>query len=128
MSSDCPPEDALPTNGIVYRLTEKESITDGDFLSYREIYPHKHWDGVPECVACGVSIYTDIAGIERLIKRVPGKKKRKPKKIIMGSLKPQHGRMKNTPSQTHHSHHTWWIPLDQKPWEIFQFIDLMENS
>jgi hypothetical protein len=127
LPEDCPPEDAIPTEGIVYRLAERTSFDERDFLSKREEYPNKQWDGVPECIAGGVSLYTEIAGIERLWRLIPAKR-RKRKKVIQGNLQAQHGKMKNTPSKLHKSHHTWWIPVDAKPWEEFELIVLKEDK
>lgn len=130
LPNECPPDDAIPTNGVVYRLASRKNFDESDFLSYREMYPDGHWDGVPECIACGLSVFTEIAGIERLLRRVPGKKRSKShkvKKVIEGKLTPKHGKMKNTPSTTHKSHHTWWIPVGEEPWKVFRLIELPED-
>jgi hypothetical protein len=125
LPSDCPPEDAISANGLVYRLVDKVNFDEQDFFSYRELYPERQWDGITECVAGGISIYTDIEGIHRLRRRV---KSMRHKKLIAGQLEPTHGKMKHTPSETHISHHTWWIPLEAKPWEVFELIQNEDND
>lgn len=115
LPQNCPPDDAVETQGIVYRLVKQRSITPEDFLSYRELNPDKLYD-LSECIVGGISIYTELEGVQKLQSKVPAMKKRK---IAKGFLQPQHGKMKNTPSETHPSHNTWWIPLDEKPWEVF---------
>lgn len=119
LPDDCPPEDAIFSNGVVYRLANKPNFDENDFLSYRELYPYRQWDGISECVAGGISIYTDIEGIKRLKRRV---KAMRDKPILKGELKENHGKMKNTPSETHPSHHTWWIPIGVDAPALFQVI------
>ena len=125
LPNDCPPEDADLTSGQVYRLADKADFDEHDFLSYRELYPERQWEGVTECVAGGISVYTDIEGIRQLRRRVKSMRR---KKVISGILTPNHGKMKHTPSETHPSHHTWWIPTDEKPWRAFQLVQLNEDD
>lgn len=119
----CPPDDALPAHGLVYRLVNKINFDSKDFLSRREEKPDGEWD-VSECVAGGVSIYTELHGIKRLQEMVPAMRR---KKITKGILDAKHGKMKNTPSQTHSSHYTWWIPTDSQPWKVFQLVNLSDT-
>jgi hypothetical protein len=125
LPDDCPPEDAIPTIGQVYRLADKNNFDENDFLSHRELHPEREWEGVSECVAGGISVYTELEGILRLRRRVKSMRR---KKVISGVLEPKHGKMKHTPSETHPSHHTWWIPLDEKPWRVFRVIELNEDD
>lgn len=125
LPDDCPPEDAISTNGLVYRLADKINFDEHDFLSYRELYPSRQWEGVSECVAGGISIYTNIEGVHRLKRRV---KTMKHKPILKGFLTPTHGKMKHTPSETHPSHHTWWIPEDETPWDVFKVVQDEDNE
>ena len=126
---DCPPNDAEPTNGVVYRLAVDENFGEKDFLSFREMFPDGHWNGVSECISCGVSVFTDIEAVEQMISRVPGKKhgRKKFKFAFKAILTSKLGKMKNTPSKFHKSHHTWWIPYGEKPWEIFELVDLPKD-
>ena len=125
LPENCPPDDAIPTNGVVYRFAGRKNFDERDFLSYREIYPEKEYDS--ECIASGISIFTERAGIDRLLKRIPAKRRRR-KRVIKGILKPEYGKMKNTPSYTHKSHHTWWLTLETTPWLEFKIIDSEENN
>ncbi|MDZ4763892.1 MAG: hypothetical protein SGI73_05015 [Chloroflexota bacterium] len=121
LPDDCPPENAAPTTGTVYRLAYKADFNEKDFLSYKE--EGKKWN-VAECTASGISVYTEIEGIKQLFRRVKSARR---KKVLRGVLKPQHGKILNTPSDTHNSHHTWWIPADERPWEAFEVVELPED-
>lgn len=52
LPDDCPPDDAYPTNERVYRLADKADLDEQDFLSYRERYPEREWEGVSEWYLC----------------------------------------------------------------------------
>jgi hypothetical protein len=100
--NDCPPEDAHANQITVYRLINGESPTAHDFLSYKE--EGRGFDD--ECIASGLSVYTEMAGIEALKRKI---KKLKDRKVIAGTFQSDWGVLKNTPSNLHLSHHTWWL-------------------
>ncbi|MCA0458055.1 MAG: hypothetical protein LCI00_29075 [Chloroflexi bacterium] len=129
LPSDCPPDDAIPTSGVVYRLAVDKNFGEKEFLSFREINPDRDLEGISECVMCGISVYTDIEAVKKMLSRVPAKR-RKHKKFnfaFKAHLTPKMGKMKNTPSNFHKSHHTWWFPYGEKPWEIFKLVDLSKD-
>jgi hypothetical protein len=101
---------------------KKVDFDEKDFLSYKE--EGRKWDGVVECTVSGISIFTDIEGIKQLFRRV---KSTRNKPILRGVLTPEHGKMLHTPSGTHQSHHTWWIPIDVAPWETFEVMELTDE-
>lgn len=65
---NCPPEDADVSSGQVYRMVKQEPSPE-DFLSFRELKPDKAYPS--ECIASGLSVYTNAEGIRRLRSRVP---------------------------------------------------------
>jgi hypothetical protein len=113
----CPPKDAKPASGVMYRFVKQDPPTPHDFLSWRELYPGKPCpQGTTECSACGVSIFAVKDELAQLPKRVPKFRKQK---IALGNLNPNLGVVmghKNT------SHHDWWPPQDSKPWAVFRVI------
>jgi len=115
--SGCPYEDSFLAAGAVYRLINKKAPEERDFLSYRLLYPDKVFN-VPECIACGLSIYTDVEDIERLKRRVPATRN---KRVTVGILHESLGKMKPT-GHDEASHHTWWVPLGSQPWLLFSVI------
>lgn len=114
---ECPPEEATPASGIVYRLVRKNPPGPKDFRSYREMQPNKTFDQ-PECIVCGVSVYRNVHDMKRLQQRVPAKRKQL---IAKGTLNHDLGMILKT-SGDDSSHHTWWIPLNSEPWGFFEVV------
>lgn len=89
---DCPPEDAEPASGEVYRMIRGRTPQEKDFKSYQEMRGPDAEFSQPECVVCGISVYTDIEDISRmrarLQQRVPKLRERKfiAKGILNSSL------------------------------------------
>jgi hypothetical protein len=82
---------------------------ESDFTSYIE-------DGMEVsqskiCMACGLSVYAELEDAMILRGQIPGLLK---KRIAVGFLRPDHGKIKPTPSKFRpdcgYSHHTWWKP------------------
>ncbi len=119
MPDDCPPDDAERAAGRVYRMIQVNTPTADDFLSFRELKPGRSYPS--NCIASGLSIYTEQEGIRRLRARVPRFRKMR---VAEGQLNAEHGKMKNTPSRLHHSHHTWWVAADATPETDFTVITL----
>ncbi|MGB5961238.1 MAG: hypothetical protein WBG73_11310 [Coleofasciculaceae cyanobacterium] len=116
----CPPQTAHNTSGEVYRLINNDSPMPNDFRSWREENKDKECpNGVTECQACGLSVYTEKADAYRVIKRIPRFRKAKP---ALGNLTTDLGLTLHTPSNTSQSHHTWWIPSGKQPWTVFQIV------
>lgn len=109
----CPPDDAIKIDYEVgvFRLVKTDPPTDSDFKSYRKLNPIKKYD-VPECIACGLSVYADIESIKNLIK-LPSLKK---KKICRVNLSSGAGFIKATGKDP--MHRTWWP---------FQSFDIISN-
>lgn len=116
----CPPDESEPAAGIVFRLTATETPSEEDFKSHRELYPTRQYS-VPECEACGLSVYRNIEDVRRAIAIVPALRS---KKIAQGELRAEFGRIKHTPKNNQYgaSHHTWWKPINQAPWSDFVVI------
>jgi len=123
LPEDCPPEEAQPANGTVYRMLKGNTPTPDDFLSFRELKPGKAYPS--DCIASGLSVYTELAGIRQLQRRVP---RFREATVGQGKLDPVHGTIKGTPSQLHASHHTWWLAQEAQPWTFFSAIDPPEDA
>lgn len=122
---DCPPPSSKFAFGKFYRYIDKkhEKPLQKDFLSYRQSSPDKKPpDGVSECQYCGLSIYSSLTDAKNLSKKIPAFRKRK--KLAVGTLSQEFGKIKPTPSNnTGESHHTLWLYEDSKPWEAFHIVD-----
>jgi|ERR1017187_3977984 hypothetical protein len=95
----CPPNDAIPCTGEIFRLVSTVPATTDDFISHFNRYPGKQW--LDECEASGLSISLSFEAASRLRKRF----KKLPQEIAVASLQPAVGVMKQTHSA---EHHTWW--------------------
>ena len=116
----CPPEDAECKSIQVYRFIEDNQIKEEHFLTVRELSPHRQFaETEKECRACSLSVFTNREEVIRLQRTVP--RWRKP--AARGRLEETSGKVKHTPSfGTNNSHHSWWVPKDIKPWELFHEI------
>lgn len=113
---NCPPKDAKPATGIVYRLLRQKKVKKSDFKP-RILSNLPRFDG-KECEESGLSVYKNLDDMYRLQKFIPGMRKRVPAK---GELIPEMGQIKPTPREGN-SHHTWWVPLGVAPWDSFEII------
>ena len=107
--SVCPPEDAIPASGQVYRCIKGEVVSAQEFLSWKELNPERSYsNSCKECEACGISVLRDRRDVLRLIQTVPAMRKCR---CAVGLLTPDMGVIKHTPSHRSNSHYTWWTPI-----------------
>lgn len=102
----CPPDDAPPASGKVYRIVRTSPPTAADFRSHREM--GKLPDADP-CLRRGLSMFQTVEGAmhaRELFRRRLGKF------IACGTLASEHGKLKPTPSRTLPNHVTWWAYVD----------------
>ncbi|RKU24562.1 hypothetical protein C6497_17215 [Candidatus Poribacteria bacterium] len=119
---NCPPEEAEPASGTVYRLVRHDPPQAEDFRTFFQENPN-FFEGKPTDLICkghGVSVYTDPEDIKQLKER---SKKFKNRHIAKGELNSTLGVIQNTPSRQLKSHHTWWLPIGMEPWLVFKIIN-----
>ena len=122
LPQNCPPPQAITASGEVYRLVNHNSPHSEDFRSWREENMDKELpQGVSECQAGGLSVFKDKADAYRIIRKIPRFRKAKPS---LGILTPNLGKILCNPSQSSQSHHTWWVPANEKPWTVFQVTNV----
>lgn len=118
---NCPPAEAQPASGKVYRLVQNDPAQPEDFRTFFE--ENSRWftnkPTTTVCKGCGVSVYTELQDIKRLKDRY--KRKFGKYKIAEGELDAKFGMIQNTPSKEV-SHHTWWVPVRAEPWTVFNII------
>ena len=114
--ANCPPAEAEPASGTVYRLVQHNPAEAEDFKTPWEEY--RSTFEPPTITNCGVSVHTDPRDSQRLKNRI-GKFRRR--QIAKGELNPTHGMIQPTPSPEK-SHHAWWIPVGAEPWVVFNII------
>ena len=114
---NCPPAEAEPASGTVYRLVRHNPPQVEDFKSAFEEDP-KQFTHISMVKRCGLSVHKDLQDSERLKKRI---RKFKNRQIAQGRLNPTLGMIKQTPS-LEQSHHSLWVPLEAEPWLVFNII------
>jgi hypothetical protein len=120
----CPYADSSPAEGEVYRLLAGLQPNPNDFKSYRELFPKRKFQ-VPECEACGLSVYRALNDLSTLIKRVP---KMRARRVARGVLRADFGFVAPTPKRNEHSHCTWWVPVGIDPWTVFEVVELRNGG
>jgi hypothetical protein len=112
----------------VYRFLDDKRPAAQHYLTVRELEPHRSFkkDLEKECRACSLSVFTDKEEVVRIQRLVP--RWRVP--VAEGKLDSTSGVVKHTPSLgTNNSHHSWWIPVTVKAWNLFYAtIDPPENT
>lgn len=112
----CPPSDAVPAEGTVFRLIAGQAAQEVDAQPHRLRFPEKKYRD--ECQACGLSVYREAEDLQRLKRRVPAHAE---KLIARIALEPGMGFLQPTPRKAApDSHHTWWVPDGLAVWQQFQ--------
>ncbi len=113
----CPPTDAVPPTGRIYRLVGGAPLLPEHFLSY-----HESGKPIPpdrECDARGLSVFTDPRDARNYLAKYPYLGTA----IAAGGLSAADGRFKPTPRRPAPSHATWW-PFPGRPRHVlFQIVD-----
>lgn len=120
----CPPPDAVPAAGDVYRIVTTDPPSLNDFRPWRAENPLR--PGEKDSVrAWGTSVFDDVGDAASVI---AGKRKRVPGvstwRVALGTLRAEFGRMSSPsgPGAKHPSHRDWWIPKGVDPSWAFAVI------
>ena len=107
LPADCPPEAAeeIVSPRIVYRLVDGDPPADADFDSWRVKNPEAQPRTASECQARGLSVYSRIRDVRRLIELSGAKEAR----ICQVALDRGAGRIQKIGGR---SHYTWWPRAD----------------
>ncbi|WP_198158695.1 hypothetical protein [Picosynechococcus sp. PCC 73109] len=120
---NCPPVEAdIPKKMKVYCLIKNDTPSLEDFKSLKERRPERFFDDPDkDCQSCGLSVFTDLEGIE-LAKQISRSLRKR--KTAEGLLTENTGEIQNTPSnRTGNTHHTWWPLKNINPCEIFNVVN-----
>jgi hypothetical protein len=103
LPEQCPPIEATIPDGEFYRLCATDAPICSDFWSHRKKSPSKIFKPpVPECTACAVSVFSEIAELEKLKLM----KLHREKTIVVIKLTKDSGSIQQTGSKR--SHYSWW--------------------
>jgi hypothetical protein len=100
---NCPPSDASPGSGLIYRMVKSFPPASDDFDSDVE-RKTKNCDQT-NCDCWGCSVWADSDGVETAMNLFKYWRKRY---IVSVSLKSSDGLTKNSPSNGQPGHYTFW--------------------
>ncbi len=117
--TQCPPEDAVESSEVFYRLVDSDPVSEQDFWSYRQLLDAglerpRRSDPDP-CLAVGVSIFDSPENAARVRGAFGALRS---KRIAAGDLDGS-GVVKQTGRR---GHHTWWRPADDTAWQGFAVV------
>ena len=107
LPSQCPPSDAVPCNGIFYRIAHGNPAANSDFFSQKRLKPDKIFTGfgIDDCIVRSVSLFSDIDDAAKRLK-LPKFRHANVAEVI---LTPKDGLIKKT---FFTSHYSWWRTTD----------------
>ena len=97
---NCPPEDAVDADGIVYRIVKNDPPLPQDLATHFETDRLRK---APPCLRCGLSVFRDVVDVihqRLLLPKLGGF-------IARADLQREHGRTKLTQG-AQPTHTTWW--------------------
>lgn len=97
----CPPADAVPASGFLYRKVDALPATKNDFISDVE----RRGGDPSRCDCWGCSIWTTAAAADEALELFPYWKK---KYIVRVDLQHSDGVIKKTPTNRQDDHFTFW--------------------
>jgi len=113
--SGCPPDDAQPAEGEIFRLVKSNPPTAADFWSHHET---GKLPNTPACLRCGLSVFRSREDAEHQHRAYP----RLGRFIAKGMLVHEHGVTKLTHGRQP-SHTTWWAFADVDRLAVFTDIE-----
>lgn len=109
LPKQCPPNNAIPPNGIYYRILKNKTLCVEDFLSHKLLFPtHDYSDN--ECIARSLSLDSNYESLVRVFKSIP--RLRNTGCIAQINLQTKDGLILETPSQANKNHISWWVSTD----------------
>lgn len=111
----CPPTEAKPPSGPVFRIVKKCPPTDGDFKP-DILNPQSSHVGKDPCQRAGLSVYDSLERAKVARERVSAFRNRAIAVCIDAP-----GVWKSTPGLP--GHHTWWTPADTNNVTIFRCVE-----
>lgn len=115
---DCPPKDAIKPSMKVFRLAVNATPTREEFDPHIITRKKRYWKD--DCIASGLSVYTEQTDACLLVKRIP-KLRKQYNYIASATLNETDGLIKHTPGEEE-SHHTWWMCEESNVWQDFNNV------
>lgn len=113
----CPPKDATPMHGTIYRSLEQDPATEKDFRSHREVPRRCTGD---ECKCWATSIWVDIEHVRHALKQYAPLRGRPIAKL---EINEKCGVVKHTGSGPQPEHRSFWRDMNTKFAPMCQIVD-----
>lgn len=111
----CPPPDAAPAQGTVYRIVREVPLTARDFRTAQELGRAR---SASACLRCGLSVLRTLADARHQCALFPALGDR----MATAELRPPHGRTKLTRGKVP-THTTWWPALGVDRDSLFRVVE-----
>lgn len=115
--NQCPPEDAVLSHDVFFRLIDADPVVESDFWSHKlrldEGLDRPRRNDPDPCLSVGVSVFDTADGANRARGAFGALRT---KKVAAGSLAGSGVVKKTTRTE---GHHTWWRPTGDVAWSNF---------
>lgn len=119
MPTGCPLPSSRECSAGVYKICKSVLLKEKDFKTHAEKGIAKDATGDKACTRHGLSVFPTLESVRHLRRFRPSLGKH----IAYAELKPQHGKIADTPSFDNPQHQTWW-PYESVVREaLFQIVD-----
>ena len=120
----CPPGDAIPAEGLLFRFLRRREPAASDFDDHWTIYPqHRaawHANREKHCSVCGLSVYRTLEAAKKKRDILPPLRKMH---IASGTVTEPCGLIAPTP-RDQNDHYTWWPLPSGAHWiSVFQWLE-----
>ena len=122
---NCPPPEATPMDGVIYRSLQGQTPCQEDALSKRERQIELSEDIVPqesaECLFWGLSVWINIADVRHARRLFSFVRKHQIGKATISS---ECGVILHTPSRSQPEHRTFWRDINLDLPAVLSVVDL----
>lgn len=120
MPQGCPLPNAIDCSSRVYKICKSTPPSAKDFMTHAEKNIAKDAAGAAACMRHGLSVFPTFESCDHLKRFRP----RLGKYIATAELRPEHGKIADTPNGENPRHQTWWPYVDVAREEIFAVVDI----
>lgn len=124
LTADCPPKEAIPASGVLFRMARKFPLKPTEFVPYLVRKGPDQFRPEERCKAAGLSAYRNLNDALKAIEAAAALSPLSRKSVVVkATLDGEWGKILHTPNNGD-SHHTWWVPKGKKPEEecIFELV------
>jgi hypothetical protein len=123
-AGDCPPSDATPINGYLYRSAKKFPLDSSEFVPLAE--RTKMPQDMAKCQCWGLSVWLTEAAVTHALQLFDYMRSKR--YVVKASLAPVHGVIRHTPDAKQPDHHTFWKSPNKDLSSLFEVYRTPELS